>query len=98
MNQLNPELKRLLRWARKAPALAPEDCSWGFPQRVVKRWCGLPAGDAPGHWQRVISGSIWPAAAVLLVGLAILLVQSFASNSAYDFSPAYQVVSIELVP
>jgi hypothetical protein len=49
-------------------------------------------------WQRAILRSVWPATAVIVLGLAILIVQRFTSNSFYGLSQAYQVVSVELVP
>jgi hypothetical protein len=98
MNRLNPELKRLLSWARQAPALPPAEIPLGFSQRIATRWSGWPTRDLTGMWQRAILRSLWPATAVIVVGLAILIVQRFTSNSFYGLSQAYQVVSVELVP
>jgi hypothetical protein len=99
MNQLNPELKRLLRWARQSPVLPPEEVSQGFSQRVVRQhWSSGPVHDSPGMWQRVILGSVWPATAILLLGLAILMLQKFNNHDSYELLPAYEVVSAELIP
>jgi len=98
MNRLNPELKRLLRWAREAPALPPAEMPLGFSQRVATKWDRLVDRDSLGMWQRAILGSVWPATAVILLGLTILIVQRFTSNSFYGLSQAYPVVSLELVP
>jgi len=98
MNQLNPELKRLLRWAREAPALPPAEIPLGFSQRVAARRSEFSDRGLMGMWQRAIVGSVWPATAVILLGLALLIVQRFTSNSLYGLSQAYTVVSVELVP
>jgi len=98
MNEMDPELKRLLRLSRQAPALPPEQCPWGFADRVVQRWCAFRVQDNLGIWQRVVLGSVWPAAAVLLLGLGILALQYYHANSSYDLSPAYKVVSVDLIP
>lgn len=97
MSEMDPELKRLLRWARQAPALPPAQYPWGFADRVVQRRASW-VQDNLGMWQRVVLGSVWPAAAVLLLGLGILALQHYHSNSSYDLSPAYQVVSLDLIP
>ena len=98
MNKMDPELKRLLRCARQAPTLPPEQCPWSFAERVVQRWGAFRVQDHLGMWQRVVLGSVWPAAAVLLLGLGILALQRYQANSSYDLSPAYQVVSVDLIP
>lgn len=98
MNQLNPELKRLLRWARETPALPPAEIPLGFSQRVATQWGRRVDRDSLGMWHRAILRSIWPATAVIVLGLAILIAQRFTSNSSYGLSEAYQVVSVELVP
>ena len=98
MNQLNSELKRLLRWSRQAGSIPPAPAPFGFSQQVVRRWGRSPANDSFIMWQRAISGLVWPAAVVVLLGMTILMIQRFATNSSYDLSPAYQLVSMELVP
>jgi hypothetical protein len=98
MNQLNPELKRLLRWARDSAPVSAEEAPLGFSRKVVRQWCLSPARDSFGMWQRAISKLIWPATAIVVLGLTLLMIERFAQNSSYDLSPAYQVVSMEIIP
>jgi hypothetical protein len=56
------------------------------------------ATDPLWLWQQAIWKTAWAAAAVIIAGLALLTVQKLDQKSPYDVSPAYQVVSTELVP
>ena len=101
MNRLPPELQRLITWAKAAPAapeLEPPPARPGFATRVSARWCQLGESDLLLTWQRAVWASAWAAAAIIGVGLVLLSSQRLGSNSGYDLSPAYQVVSTELVP
>jgi hypothetical protein len=98
MNDLNQELKRLMRWAKQAPPLPPAAMPLGFSQKVTRAWVESPAGDALGMWQWAISRSAWAGAVLILVALAIFMTQWLTAGSAYDFGPAYQVVSTDFIP
>jgi len=71
----------------------------GFESRVLRACQSSSSNDdAFRVWQGAVWKSAWAAATVLLVGLTVLAVQRLGSKSAYDFSPAYEVVSTELIP
>jgi hypothetical protein len=98
MTRLNPELKKLINWARQAPAAEETPIPPWFAARVASHWCAAAPNGLFGTWQKAISGSAWAAAVVIVLGLALITVQKLQTNSTYDVSPAYQVVSTELVP
>lgn len=98
MNRLSPELKRIMQWARQAQPHPLTGPPFGLSQRVVQAWLGAEATDPLTIWQQAVWKSAWPAAAVILIGLALLTAQRLSSRSPYDVSPAYEVVSTELVP
>lgn len=98
MNDLRPDLKRLMRWARQAPEQAPAAAPRGFSARVIANWHGNPVQPDFALWQTVIWRSAWAAAAVIILGLALLTGQQLRPASFYDVAPACQVVSAELVP
>ena len=98
MNHLNPELKRLMRWAKQASPVPPTAMPLGFSQKVNRAWAEGPVGDALGMWQRAIARSAWAGAAIILLALAIFMTQWLTASSSYDFGPAYQVVSTDFIP
>lgn len=98
MNHLDPEIRRLLRWAKTAPPRARPVMPAGLAGRIVARWLSGPEPDPWLLWQRAVWASAWAAVAVIGIGLVLLNSQRLGTGSAYDFSPAYQVVSTELVP
>ncbi|SRR5579871_1885465 len=98
MNRIDPELKRLFRWAGSAQPAAPPRAPLGFGHRVVQLWLrGEPKG-AFWVWQTAVVRSAWAAAAIILAGLALLTAQRAGQKSAYDFTSAYEVVSTQVVP
>jgi hypothetical protein len=98
MNPLDPELKKLMRWARQAPQSTPAPMPFGFSSRVTERWSSIQPASEFVLWQKAIWGSAWAAAAVILLGMTMLTAQKLQTNSPYDFSAAYQVVSMKWVP
>jgi hypothetical protein len=98
MNRLTPELQRLITWAKAAPEAAPPQAPPGFASRVSARWFNAPLPDLLMIWQKAVWASAWAAAAIIGLGLVLLNSQRSGANSPYDVSPAYQVVSTQLVP
>jgi hypothetical protein len=98
MNRTDPELKRLFGWARSAPPPLTAQAPLGFSQRVVRLWLQAGPPEVFWLWQKAIVKSAWAAAAIILAGLALLTAQRAGRASAYDFTPAYEVVSTQIVP
>ena len=98
MSRLSPELRRLIHWARQAPEAKQATIPPWFAARVATQWCAAGPMGPFGAWQRAIWGSAWAAAVVIVLGLAVITAQKLQTNSTYDVSPAYQVVSSELIP
>jgi hypothetical protein len=98
MNSLHPDLKRLMHWARQSLPAPPPMMPLGFAARVVAcRPAASTDSTGFGVWQRVIWAWSWVAAAVILVGAAMLVTQ-LGSGPPFDVNAAYQVVSIQFVP
>src|SRR5579872_5655845 len=98
MNDLHPELKRLMRLARQTPPQAPPAAPLGFSTRVVALWHGTSTRAEFGLLQKFIWGSACAATAAILLGLAFLTARQLRPASFYELTPAYQVVSTQLVP
>jgi hypothetical protein len=98
MNRLSPELEKLITWARRAPQVPPAAAPMGFAARVAANWGAPSPLNLFAIWQKAIWGSAWAAAAVIVLGIALLTAQKLEANSTYDVTPAFQVVSTELVP
>jgi hypothetical protein len=98
MNRLDPELKKLMRWARQAPEPTPAPMPFRFSSRVAECWNSIQPVSEFLVWQKAIWGSAWAAMAVILLGMTMLGFQKLRTSSPYDFSPAYQAVSLKFVP
>jgi hypothetical protein len=97
MNPLAPELKRLMRWAKQAPPNSQDTIPPYFAARVVAHMSHQQP-SLTALWQKAVWGSAWAAAAVILIGAALLTAQKLRPSSPYDFGVAYRVVSMELIP
>jgi hypothetical protein len=98
MNPLDSELKTLIKWARKAPLLPPPPMPLGFAARIAARQDRTPPIDMLAIWQKAIWGSAGAAIIVIVLGLVVLSAEKLRTKSAYDFSPAYQVVATTIIP
>ena len=97
--QMDPQLKRLLKWARAVPAQTPQEAPWGFSHRVVQNWLESEPYEAFGMWQSAVVKSAWVSAAIILAGLALLTVQRVEEKSGYNLPTAsYELVSTRMVP
>ena|SRR2546425_9703907 len=97
MNRLDPDLKRLMRWARQAPPRA-EQAPFGFASRVVANSGAQPALPAILTLQRWVGLSAWFSAAVILCGGIFFASQIRDSASVFNFAPAYQFVARSIAP
>lgn len=96
MNSLDPELRRLIRWARQAPGPVPEPPPLGFLARVAARAAGeLPAPE-PGWWVRLQNLALWSSLAIVVVGLT--LANRHGRAPAYDVTPAFHFAAHTIAP
>ncbi len=98
MNQLDPELKRLMRWARQAPEPAPAEMPFGFSSRVLAAMSSSAPMNELASWQSALWRCWWAAATVIVLGLAMLVGEEIRQGTFYTVPPLYQVVSANLVP
>jgi|KBSMisStandDraft_5_1062788.scaffolds.fasta_scaffold52094_2 hypothetical protein len=101
MNQLDPSLKRLLKWSRSASAASvsaptPEEAPFGFAGRVVaSAWVtrAQPATTLVQELQRTAWGIACVSLALLLCGALVLLSQGGPPAPEADISSALNFVA-----
>lgn len=98
MNQLDPELKRLIRWSRAADPSAPEEAAFGTAGRIASRWGATIRQAEPAWWPRLQLATAGMSLLCLAAGLLFWSNQAKLSANAYDFSPAYQLVARNIAP
>ncbi|HSH14638.1 MAG TPA: hypothetical protein VLD18_01300 [Verrucomicrobiae bacterium] len=98
MNSLDPELRRLIRWARQAPEPAPEPPPLGFIARVAARAAGELPQSEPGWWLRLQNLALWSSLAIVVVGLTLATRQVRAPATTYDLAPAFQFAAHTIAP
>jgi hypothetical protein len=98
MNSLDPELRRLIRWARQAPEPPPEPPPLGFVARVAARAAGELAPPQPAWWLRLQDLALWSSLAIVVLGLTLATRQVRAPATAYDLAPAFQFAAHTIAP
>lgn len=94
MNQLDPHLKRLLRWSRQVPL--PDEAPPGFSTRVAARW--NQNQTAFPLMQTYVTVAAWVSALVILCGVIFFAKQTRAPKIALDFTSAAQFVASHITP
>ena len=89
MSPLDPELKRLLQWARTTPASKPEEIPFGFCGRVLASRQPAQPPTLFDELQRTAWGLSCVALALIVCGAIVLMSQR-------SFSPASEEVSSAL--
>ena len=97
MNRLNPNLKRLMQWARSGSAERFE-IPPGFAARMAARAQQEPSLSDTEILQAVILLRLlrpigWVSATTILAGLVVLFLQDPVGASTLDLIPAYQLVA-----
>ena len=98
MNSLDPELRRLIRWARQAPAPALEPPPLGFIARVAARAAGELAPPEPGWWLRLQNLALWSSLAIVVLGLTLATRQARTPATTYDLAPVFQFAAHTIAP
>jgi hypothetical protein len=98
MSQLDPELKRLIQWSRAADEESPGEAPFGVAGRIVSRWQESVAPTEPAWWPRLRLATAWLSVGILITGGAFWASRLNGSTSAYDFTPAYQMIAQNIAP
>lgn len=88
MNQLDPELKRLLKWARAASPPKPEDVPFAFSGRVLASRKPPQALTLFEDLQKTAWGLSCVALALIVCGTLVLVSQRSSPPPAEEFSSA----------
>ena len=100
MNRLDPNLKRLMTWSRRA-APAPresEEAPFGFATRVVASWNPARTGSLLSELKQVAWTSGCVAIVVILCGLIVLAGQAHAPEPATGIPSALSFLASNLTP
>ena len=98
MSQLDPELRRLIRWSGAAREQLPEEAPFGVAARMAGHLRKNVAPDEPAWWPRLQLVAAWLSVAILVAGGTIWATRLHATASAYDFTPAYQLIAQNIAP
>ena len=98
MNRLDPDLKRLMKWAQRAPETASSEAPFGFSTRVVARWQPEDSLTLLAAWQRAVTFAGWVSGLLIVAGVAFFLTQQQPVSTADNFVTAYQALAKSIVP
>ena len=98
MNQLDPDLKRLMELAQRAPETESSEAPFGFSTRVVARWQPDESLNLLAAWQRAVTFAGWVSGLIIVVGVAFFLTQQQPVSTADNFVAAYQVLAKSIAP
>jgi hypothetical protein len=88
MNELDPDLKRLFKWARAASPSQPEEVPFGFPGRVLASRKPIQGRTLLQELQRTAWGLSWASLALIVCGGLVLISQRPSPPPTGEFSSA----------
>lgn len=98
MNQLDPELRRLVRWARQAEATPEIPVPFGFATRVAAL-SRAAAPEAEPRWAHQLRWSVaCLSLGVMVFGAVVWAGERRAANNAYNLIPTFQLAAHNLAP
>lgn len=98
MNQLDPELKRLIRWSRAVEPESTTEAPFGMAGRIASRWVASEVQPEPSWWPRLQLATAGMSILCLAAGLLFWTNQMKPAGNAYDFAPAYQMIARNIAP
>ncbi|HAV64511.1 MAG TPA: hypothetical protein DCY13_19350 [Verrucomicrobiales bacterium] len=100
MNQLDPELKRLIRWSRAADADAATEAPYGMAVRIASRWRAMvvQSETEPAWWRQFQVTAAWLSVAILVIGASVWTSRLETDLGAYTLTPAYQLIAKNIAP
>ena len=99
MNELDPDLKRLLKWARRASPSRPEAAPFGFSGRVLAGTREVQAPTLLQELQENAWGLTWVSLALIVCGgLMLASERSAPSTPAAELPPALSFVASSITP
>jgi hypothetical protein len=96
MNQLDPELKRLFKWAREAPPSEPEAAPFGFSGRVLASRKAVHGFTLVEGLQRMAWGLSCMALGLIICGALVFISQRSSPPSTEEFSSALSFLASTL--
>lgn len=96
MNELDPDLKRLLKWTREASPSKPEEAPFGFSGRVLASRKQVQAATLLQELQRTAWGLSWASLALIVCGGLVLLSQRSSPPPTGEFSSALSFLASNL--
>ena len=75
MNELNPQLKRLINWSREASSSKSDEAPFGFAGRVLASRKAAQAPTLFQELQRAAWGVSWASLALIICGSLVLAIQ-----------------------
>lgn len=93
MNELDPALKRLMKWSRKASPTAPEEVPFGFAGRVTASSKFFPTPTLLAELQHIAWGLACVSLAVIVSGFLLLMNQTSAPPPASEIPSALDFVA-----
>jgi hypothetical protein len=88
MNELDPQLKRLIKWSREALPSKSEETPFGFAGRVLASRRAVQAPTLFQELQRAAWGVSWASLALIICGGLALAIQRSELPPAGEFSSA----------
>jgi hypothetical protein len=98
MSPLDPELRRLIRWSRRAESPLPAAPPPFLAGRVVARWLGSAAPVSGGSLHRLRLAAACFSVLILLAGAIFWIEQLGPVSNPYDIGPAYELIARSIAP
>jgi hypothetical protein len=96
MNELDPDLKKLIKWSREASPSRPNEAPFGFAGRVLASRNGVQAPTLFQELQQAAWGLRWASLALIICGGLVLAMQRSAPPPTGELSSALSYLASNL--